>query len=84
MPADQLAGDTAIPRVAGPDFGASERVVVSPGHEADGIIHMPGGPEQASVSPFWARVTGTGCTAGPIAVPAGFRPRTPCAEPATR
>src|SRR5690606_25532919 len=37
MPADELAGDTAMPRVAGPDFGASERMVVSPGHEADGI-----------------------------------------------
>ena len=53
MPADELAGDTAMPRVAGPDFGASERMVVSPGHEADGIIHMPGGQSGHPLSPFW-------------------------------
>ncbi|RZA20115.1 MAG: penicillin acylase family protein [Lysobacteraceae bacterium] len=53
MPADELAGDTAMPRVAGPGFGASERMVVSPGHEADGIIHMPGGQSGHPLSPFW-------------------------------
>lgn len=53
MPADELAGDTAMPRVAGPDFGASERMVVSPGHAADGIIHMPGGQSGHPLSPFW-------------------------------
>ena len=39
MPPDQLAGDGAMPRVQGPAFGASERMVVAPGHEAQGIIH---------------------------------------------
>ena len=53
MPADQLAGDSNMPRVAGPGFGASERMVVSPGHEADGIIHMPGGQSGHPLSPFW-------------------------------
>lgn len=53
MPADELAGDTAMPRVVGPAFGASERMVVSPGHEADGIIHMPGGQSGHPLSPFW-------------------------------
>ncbi|MFT4196859.1 MAG: penicillin acylase family protein [Pseudoxanthomonas sp.] len=53
MPAEALAGDTAMPRVAGPDFGASERMVVSPGHEADGIAHMPGGQSGHPLSPFW-------------------------------
>ncbi|GAB2501212.1 penicillin acylase family protein [Pseudoxanthomonas sangjuensis] len=53
MPADELDGDTAMPRVAGPAFGASERMVVSPGHEADGIIHMPGGQSGHPLSPFW-------------------------------
>ena len=42
-----------MPRVAGPDFGASERMVVSPGHEADGIVHMPGGQSGHPLSPFW-------------------------------
>ncbi|MET0892148.1 MAG: penicillin acylase family protein [Pseudoxanthomonas sp.] len=53
MPADALAGDSAMPRVQGPSFGASERMVVSPGHEADGIIHMPGGQSGNPLSPFW-------------------------------
>jgi penicillin amidase len=53
MPADPLPGDVAMPRVQAPDFGASERMVVSPGHEADGIIHMPGGQSGHPLSPFW-------------------------------
>ncbi|KFN44798.1 penicillin acylase family protein [Arenimonas oryziterrae] len=53
MPADPLPGDMNMPRVASPDFGASERMVVSPGHEADGIIHMPGGQSGHPLSPFW-------------------------------
>jgi penicillin amidase len=53
MPFDPLDGDGNMPRVAAPDFGASERMVVSPGHEADGIIHMPGGQSGNPLSPFW-------------------------------
>ncbi len=53
MPGEPLAGDGAMPRVQGPAFGASERMVVSPGHEADGIIHMPGGQSGHPLSPFW-------------------------------
>jgi penicillin amidase len=53
MPFDPLDGDTDMPRVAAPDFGASERMVVSPGHEADGILHMPGGQSGHPLSPFW-------------------------------
>ena len=53
MPFDPLPGDVAMPRVQAPDFGASERMVVSPGHEADGIIHMPGGQSGHPLSPFW-------------------------------
>ncbi|MDR7067558.1 penicillin amidase [Pseudoxanthomonas japonensis] len=53
MPGEPLAGDGAMPRVQGPAFGASERMVVSPGHEADGIIHMPGGQSGHPMSPFW-------------------------------
>lgn len=48
-----LPGDIAMPRVQGPDFGASERMVVSPGHEADSIIHMPGGRSGHPLSPYW-------------------------------
>lgn len=53
MPFEPLPGDAAMPRVQRPDFGASERMVVSPGHEADGIIHMPGGQSGHPLSPFW-------------------------------
>lgn len=53
MPPDRLAGDGGMPRVVGPDFGASERMVVAPGHEADGITHMPGGQSGHFLSPFW-------------------------------
>jgi penicillin G amidase len=53
MPADPLPGDSNMPRVQGPAFGASQRMVVSPGHEADGIIHMPGGQSGHPLSPFW-------------------------------
>jgi penicillin amidase len=53
MPADPLPGDLAMPRIAGPQFGASERMVVSPGHEADGLIEMPGGQAGNPLSPYW-------------------------------
>ncbi|WP_296252300.1 penicillin acylase family protein [uncultured Stenotrophomonas sp.] len=53
MPAQPLAGDDNMPRVVGPKFGASERMVVSPGHDADGIVHMPGGQSGHPLSPFW-------------------------------
>ena len=32
-----------MPRVQSPSFGASERLAVSVGYEADGLFHMPGG-----------------------------------------
>lgn len=53
MSADPLAGDSNMPRVVAPDFGASERMVVSPGHESDGFIHMPGGQSGNPLSPYW-------------------------------
>ena len=53
MPAQALPGDGNMPRVQGPAFGASERMVVSPGHEADGIVHMPGGQSGHPLSPYW-------------------------------
>ena len=45
----QLPGDSNMPRVQGVDFGASERIVVEPGHEADGIFEMPTGPERLAL-----------------------------------
>ena len=53
MPAEPLPGDGTVPRVQGPGFGASQRMVVAPGHEADGIAHMPGGQSGHPLSPYW-------------------------------
>ena len=43
MPPDQLPGDSNLPRVQGPGFGASERFAVTPGREGDGYYHMATG-----------------------------------------
>lgn len=53
MPATPMPGDAAMPRVQGPQFGASERLVVSPGREAEGTFQMPGGPVDHPLSPFY-------------------------------
>jgi penicillin amidase len=53
MPADPLAGDSNMPLVQSPSFGASERFVVSPGREAQGIFHMPGGQCSNPCSPYF-------------------------------
>ena len=53
MPDEPLPGDGNLPRVAAPGFGASERLDVSPGHENRGIFHMPGGPSDNPLSPFF-------------------------------
>jgi penicillin amidase len=54
-PAEPLPGDSGMPRVQGPTFGASERFVVSPGREADGIFHMPGGQSGHFLSPYYMK-----------------------------
>lgn len=53
MPAEPLPGDAFVPRVQSPDFGASERFVVSPGREAEGLFQMPGGQSGHPLSPFY-------------------------------
>jgi penicillin amidase len=53
MPADQLPGDSNMPRVAAPSFGASERFAVEPGHEEYGYFHMPAGQSDNPLSPFY-------------------------------
>lgn len=53
MPPDPLPGDHDVPRVQSPGFGASARLVVSPGHEDEGILHVPGGQSGHPFSPFF-------------------------------
>jgi penicillin G amidase len=43
MPNEPLSGCGYCVRLASHTLGASQRLVVSPGHEARGIMHMPGG-----------------------------------------
>jgi penicillin amidase len=54
MPRASLPGDLYTPRVASGSIGASERMVVSPGHEDQGIMHMPTGQSGHPLSPFYA------------------------------
>lgn len=53
MPADPLPGDHDMPRVQTPTHGASERMIVTPGREQEGIFHMPGGESAHPLSPFY-------------------------------
>lgn len=50
---DMLAGDQHMPRVAGPAFGASERMTVAPGREHEGVFNMPGGQSGHPLSPYF-------------------------------
>ena len=53
LPAVPLPGDADMPRVQNAGFGQSERLVVSPGREAEGIMQMPGGQSGHPFSPFY-------------------------------
>jgi penicillin amidase len=72
-PPDQLPGDANMPRVAGPKFGQSERLTVSPGREEEGLFDMPGGQSGHPLSPWflrghedWVRGTPTPLLPGPV------------------
>ena len=54
MPRVPLPGDLYTPRVQWGNIGASERMIVSPGREAEGIMHMPTGQSGHPLSPFYA------------------------------
>ena len=53
MPAQPLPGAVDMPRVQAATFGASERMVVSPGREEQGLFHMPGGQSGHPLSPYY-------------------------------
>jgi penicillin amidase len=55
VPPRQLPGDENMPRVQGPAFGASERMVVSPGHEEAGLFEMPVGQSGHPLSPYYRK-----------------------------
>lgn len=53
MPSVPQSGDVNMPRVAGPGFGQSERLVVAPGHEERATLSMPGGQSGHPMSPYY-------------------------------
>ncbi|HTQ80155.1 MAG TPA: penicillin acylase family protein [Thermoanaerobaculia bacterium] len=53
VPPHPMPGDEDMPRVTGKTFGASERMIVSPGHEETGIFHMPVGESGHPLSPHY-------------------------------
>lgn len=55
MPHEPQAGDTLMPRVGGRDFGASQRIVVAPGHEDKGILHMPSSQAAHPLLPYFGK-----------------------------
>lgn len=53
MPEVEVAGCRGCVRATSPGFGASERLVVSPAHLDEGILHMPGGQSAHPLSPYY-------------------------------
>lgn len=72
VPPEPLPGDAHMPRYQAPSSGASQRLVVSPGREAEGIFHMPVGQSGHPLStnyrdghPAWAHGEPTPFLPGP-------------------
>jgi penicillin G amidase len=53
MPTVELPGDHDMPRVQDGAFGQSERFAVSPGHESEGYLVIPGGQSGHPLSPYY-------------------------------
>lgn len=73
MPTLELPGDHDMPRVQDGPIGASERFAVSPGHEEQGYIHIPGGQSGHPLSPYYR----AGFMAWARGVPTPFLPGAP-------
>ena len=66
MPRDPLPGDIYTPRAHSPRAGPSERMVVSPGREHEGILHMPTGQSGHPLSPHYRDQHGAWLTGEPL------------------
>ena len=53
MPDVPVSGDDNMPKVHSPGGGVSERLIVSPGHEENGLFNMPCGQSGHFLSPFY-------------------------------
>jgi penicillin G amidase len=72
MRQDELPGCSFCVRAAGRSRGANMRLVISPGHTQDGLLHMPGGqsghplsPHYADQHPYWVQGLPLAFAAGP-------------------
>lgn len=81
MPAVPLPGDSHMPRFQSAADGASQRMAVSPGREAEGYFHMPGGQSGHPLSPHyrdshgaWQRGEATPFLPGPAVHTLTLRP----------
>jgi penicillin G amidase len=54
MPMQPMSGDLYTPSMHWGSNAPSERMIVSPGREADGIMHMPTGQSGHPLSPYYA------------------------------
>ena len=54
MPLQTLPGDLYTPNMHWNSSASSERMIVSPGHEDEGIMHMPTGQSGHPLSPFYS------------------------------
>ena len=55
MPSEPMGGDLFMPKIQTITAGASQRLVVSPGHEERGIFHMPSGQSGHPLSPYYGK-----------------------------
>ncbi len=54
LPGGPMPGEYShMPSILNPVSGASQRLAVSPGHEADGYFHMPAGESGHFLSPYY-------------------------------
>jgi penicillin amidase len=50
---EPIPGDNGVVRAQTRGGGPSERIAVSPGHEEQGLFHMPGGQSGAPLAPYY-------------------------------
>jgi len=81
MPPTPLPGDSHMPRVQAPHFGASMRLVVAPQPQAPGLFELPGGESGHPLSPWygdefraWADGTPTPLAPGSTKATLVFKP----------
>jgi len=73
MPGDELPGDSHMPRVQAPSFGAANRFAVAPGEEDKGYLEIPGGQSGHPLSPYY----GSGHAEWVVGKPTPFLPGKP-------